>query len=187
MANNIEIELKFPLLNFQEVEKKLNLLGKFKYESYQSDYYLNPPHRNFLENKDNVCEWLRLRKSNNKVQINYKDWLPHNQKIKTHCTEYETNIDSFDNFYNILKALNFTDLVTVEKTRKVWNVDDVEVSADIVTGLGEFIELEYKGNLEDIDEARNYLFTFLDKLNAKTQEMDLKGYPFLLLEKQNLI
>lgn len=187
MNKNIEIELKFPLLNFKEVETTLNKIGKFKYEAFQGDYYFNPPHRDFLKNKENVCEWLRLRKTNSKVQINYKDWLPHDQKVKTHCTEYETNIDSFENFLNILKALNFIDLIAVEKTRKIWDIEDVEISIDIVKDLGEFVEIEYKGNLQNIEEARKYLFTFLDKIGAKTGEVDLKGYPYLLLERKKLI
>jgi len=113
---NIEIELKFPLLNYQTVESYLLVNGNFTYESFQHDVYFNPPNRNFVENLDNVCEWLRLRISTDKAQINYKDWQPHNEKVKTHCIEFETKIESYEQFHNILLALNFVELIEVKKT-----------------------------------------------------------------------
>jgi len=187
MNKNIEIELKFPLLNSQEVESFLQSKGDFKYESFQHDVYLNPPHRNFLANKDNVCEWLRLRVSKGQAQINYKDWLPHSEKIKTHCNEYETRVDSYDQLKLILDALNFEFLIEVKKIRKVWIYKDVEISIDIVEGLGEFLEVEYKGELSEVDQAREYLHLIIQEINAMTSDIDLKGYPFLLLEQKGLI
>lgn len=185
--SNIEIELKFPLLNSNDVQKYLNKKAKFKFESFQHDIYFNPPHRNFLEHKDNVCEWFRIRVSNQKAEINYKDWLPHDVKIKTHCNEYETEVSSYDQLRNILDKLNFIKLIEVKKTRKIWDYNDVEISIDIVEDLGEFIEVEYKGSLNNVEDIRKYLFQTLFEIKAKTQEIDLKGYPFLLLEKYKLI
>lgn len=185
--SNIEIELKFPILNSNEIQLFLTKNAKYKLESFQHDIYFNPPHRNFLEDKDNVCEWFRIRVSNQKAEINYKDWLPHEVKIKTHCKEYETVVDSYDQLREILNALNFVKLIEVKKTRKIWDYNDVEISIDIVDDLGEFIEIEYKGNLSNINDARKYLFQILVEIGAKTAEIDLKGYPFLMLEKNKLI
>jgi len=79
------------------------------------------------------------------------------------------------------------ELIEVKKTRKVWNIDDVEISIDKVEDLGEFLEIEYKGNDSNINSIREYLFSFISRIGAQTKEVDLKGYPFLLLEKKTVL
>ena len=118
--NKIEIEIKLPLLNQTEVIRYLEEKAAFECESHQVDYYYNAPHRNFLENPQNICEWLRLRVSGDKYELNYKDWLPHDEKIKTHCKELETKVTSFDDLRDILEVLDFKLLITVDKIRKSW-------------------------------------------------------------------
>ena len=49
---NIEVELKFPLLNPHELTKKLNAAAqKQKQGEYQKDTYYVPVHRNFTDKK----------------------------------------------------------------------------------------------------------------------------------------
>lgn len=187
MGKNIEVELKLPLTNGPRLHDLLNSKGEFKYESFQHDVYYNAPHRDFLENSDNVNEWLRIRVAEGKAQINYKDWQPHDEKIKTHCKEFEANVDSYDQLAEILKALSFIKLIEVKKTRKAWNYMDTEISIDSVEELGDFIELEYKGESEDVEAARKHLFKVLETLKADTGELDQRGYPYLLLEKHGLL
>lgn len=181
--SSIEIEIKFPLLNYEETIRHLNKVANFKYESRQIDYYYNSPHRNFVENPQNINEWLRLRVSNDKMELNYKDWQPHSENIKTHCIEHEVKISSFDAFKSILEALDFKALITVDKLRKVWLYDEVEISIDYIADLGAFIELEYKGVSDNIEIVRELLFQTLSLIDAQTKEIDLKGYPFLMLKK----
>lgn len=187
MAKDVEIELKFPLKNAQDVIALLHKEAEFKHEKSQHDVYYNHPSRDFLEDSDNVNEWLRIRISGDEAEINYKDWQPHEAKIKTHCTEYETTVASYDQLGKVLAALDFKKMIEVKKNRKSWNYKDAEISIDSVDGLGEFIEVEYKGNLGDIDEARKYLFEVMEAISAETDELDLKGYPYLLLKAKGLL
>ena len=181
MSNKKEIEIKFPLLNGANVVNRLKEIAKFKYEAHQIDEYFNAPHRDFTK-KPRVCEWLRLRTSNGKYSINYKDYSP-----EIFCHEFESEISSKDHFNSLLKALNFELLVTVDKTRKVFDFDDVEISVDEVADLGSYIELEYKGNKENVDEARAYLFDVLSKINAEVGTQDKRGYPYELLIKMGKV
>jgi adenylate cyclase class 2 len=187
MSNDIEIELKFPLKNAQTVIDFLNKNAVFKYEKSQHDVYYNHPSRDFLEDNDNVNEWLRIRVSGNEAEINYKDWLPHEAKVKTHCTEYETTVSSYDQLRKILDALNFKKMIEVKKNRKSWNYMETEISIDSVYSLGEFIEVEYKGSLSDVVEARKHLFEIIKTISAETGELDLNGYPYLLLKAKGLL
>lgn len=187
MANNIEIELKLPLLNAEKVRAYLKSHGKHSYTSEQRDIYYNAPHRDFLANPDEVNEWFRVRVEKDKAHLNYKDWQPHDTAIKTHAIEYETNLDSFEQLSNILNALDFTKLVEVNKLREAYDILETEVSIDTVEDLGSFIELEYKGKGSDIEAARAHLHEVLRKIGAETGELDTRGYPYLLLEKNNLL
>lgn len=187
MSKDIEIELKLPLQNAATIIRFLTKEAAFKYEASQYDVYYNPPHRNFLKDRDNVYEWLRLRRFGDKAQITYKDWVPHEAQVKTHATEYETDIASYDQLTKILHALDFKELIVVRKLRKAWGYMDSEVSIDVVDELGTFIEIEYKGELENVMEAREHLDAVLKKIGAKTGELDTRGYPYLLLEKKGLL
>ena len=188
MAKDVEIELKFQLLNPVAVTNFLSANAEFRYESFQQDVYYNAPHRDFLENQDNISEWLRIRIEKDKAHINYKDWQPHDKSVKTHCIEYETNVDSYESLSHILDALNFKRLTEVKKTRRAWMYMDTEVSIDSVEDLGDYLEIEYKGDtLNNVSEARQHLHKVADKLGAETKGLDLKGYPFGLLEKKGLL
>jgi adenylate cyclase class 2 len=188
MAKNIEIELKFQLLNPDAVASFLSSNAKFRYKSFQHDVYYDAPHRDFLENEDNISEWLRIRIEKDRAQINYKDWQPHDKSVKTHCIEYETNVSSYEQLSHIFDALNFKKLIEVKKTRRAWTYMDTEVSIDSVEDLGDYLEIEYKSDtLSDVDEVRQYLQKVANKLGVKTKGLDLKGYPFSMLEKKGLL
>lgn len=187
MSKDLEIELKFPLTNAKSAAEYLDLEAQFVREVFQYDVYFVPVHRNFIADIENVCEWLRVRvESDGTASFNYKNWLPHDEKVKTHCTEYETYVSSFDQLQKILLALNFNQLVEVKKTRKTWRLGEAEVSIDLVQNLGEFVELEYKGDGLDVDGARSYLLAILSRIGAEVTSADLKGYPFLLLERNGI-
>lgn len=188
MSKNIEVELKFKLLNPDAVITFLTSHADFKYESFQHDVYFNAPDRDFLENQENISEWLRIRVEKDKAQINYKDWQPRENPIKTHCKEYETDVQSYEQLGLILDALNFKKLIEVKKTRRAWLYRDVEVSIDEVEELGQYLEVEYKGNgLDDVEQIREFLQSIVAQIGAETKGLDLKGYPFGLLAKKGLL
>jgi len=188
MTKNIEVELKFQLLNKSEVAAFLTDRADFRYTSFQHDIYYNAPDRDFLADQGNISEWLRIRVEKDKAQINYKDWHPRDNPIKTHCTEYETEVGSFEQLSLILDALGFKKLIEVKKTRKAWLYKDAEVSIDEVDELGWYLEAEYKGDeLQDVAEIRAHLQSIVDDIGAKTRGPDIKGYPFGLLKKKGLV
>lgn len=185
---DIEVELKYRLINPDAIVVTLTSKAKFKYESFQHDIYYNPPHRDFLQDKANISEWFRVRIEKDGAQITYKDWQPRENSIKTHCIEFETMVGSSEQLIHILDALNFVKLIEVKKTRRAWDYLDTEISLDKVEDLGDFLEVEYKGSkLNDIKSIRRHLHEVVKSIGAQTDELDLKGYPFGLLSKKGLI
>jgi len=178
----MEIEIKFPLHNPEQVITKLNTIAKItKQDMQQEDTYFVPAHRNFVE-RDPIKEWLRIRKTVKGAMLNYKNW--HYKKGKTtHCDEYETLITNVEALERIFNSLNMNSVIVVNKKRSTWLLDGVEIAVDHVKELGWFIELEAKDEFESIEKATEHLHNTLGKLDAKVGEQDYKGYPYLLLEK----
>jgi adenylate cyclase, class 2 len=183
---NIEVELKFPLKNKEEVIAKLNSIAKQdKNNETQIDTYYNPPHKDFLQQKP-ISEWLRLRESDNGVFFNYKNW--HNKEGNAvSCDEYFTKIRDVEPFRTILKQLDFKEIVVVNKTRNTWIYKNVEIAIDKVEELGNFIEIEAAGNFKDIEEAKKHLYSILKEIGADVGNQDFDGYPYNLMKKKNLI
>ena len=94
-SQNLEVEIKFPLLNAAAVVKRLNKIAKKAKTEYQKDIYYIPAHRNFLD-QDPVFEWLRLRATKNRANINYKHWHSDKDKRAISADEYETEIGDIE-------------------------------------------------------------------------------------------
>ena len=179
-----EIELKFPLHDAEELLARLSSFGECS-EKVQKDTYYVPAHRNFVK-QDPIKEWLRIRETKDGVRLNYKHW--HDLFTETvHCDESETDVEDVEALREIFSKLDFEEIIVVEKVRKSWLKDDVEISVDSVTGLGDFIELECKKEFDSVEEAKDHLYSVLKEIKAEVGERDFKGYPHLLLEKAGLL
>lgn len=180
----IEIELKFPLRNPEELIAELNEKAKLiAKDIFQKDTYFVPPHRNFLENKY-PYEWLRLRETNKGASLDYKHFYPENTEKTDYCDEFQSEVNNVNAIRKIFKSLDFKESVIVEKSRTIWEFKEVEIAVDNVKELGFFIELEAKNDFENPKEGKKFLYNILNELNAEVGEEDLRGYPFLALEKR---
>lgn len=179
----VEVELKFPLENAEELIEKLGKIS-LPSVSWQRDTYFIPPHRNFLE-QNPISEWFRIReiRGKGKVVLNYKNW--HNKEGRAvSCDEAETEIEDINALRKILQSLDFKEIAVVEKERKNWKHNNTVISIDNVTGLGKFIEIEADGYFTSVENAKDHLYKVLEELEARTGEQEFKGYPHLILEKE---
>jgi len=184
---NIEVELKFPLLNHKEIIEKLKSIAKLEKErDFQKDIYFNPAHRDFLSKKP-VSEWLRLRESKKGFSLNYKKWHNEDGTKTVSCDEFETKIENLEALKKLFGNLNFKELISVEKNRSIWNYKDTEIAIDEVKELGTFIEIEARGNFANIEEAKKHLYEVLKELGTEVGEQDFEGYPYLLLKQKGLL
>lgn len=179
MPKEIEIQVRLktanPLIRILDVE------GSFQYEKRQVDEYYTPAHRDFTSIRP-VKEWLRLRDMEGSYSINYKNWHYDADGKSNHCDEYETPVKDVEQVRNIFKALNYKKIVVVDKIRKTWLFNDWEVAVDRISGLGDFVEIEYKGS-EDPDSRQETkkMLEFLISIGCENVERNYLGYPFQLL------
>ena len=81
----------------------------------------------------------------------------------------------------------FVPLIVIEKIRKNFMYRDCEISIDEVRNLGNFIEIEYKGTNDNIEDVMKLLNNILIEIGAKVGPSDHKGYVYHLLKKQGYI
>lgn len=170
----VRIERSEPLKNF--LEKEANFIS----ENRQVDEYFTPAHKNFIEVKP-IEEWLRIRDEKGKFTINYKKWIYENG-VGIYADEYETAIGDRETGRKIFMALDFKPLIVVDKTRRKYIYKDYEVAFDRVVGLGDFVEVEYKGEaIIDPKEETKKMIQFLKNQDCGKIEINHRGYPMSLL------
>lgn len=188
MSNNIEVEIKVRVKDKAPLLEFLTQHGRKESQGTQKDEYFTPAHRDFLTVTP-IKEWLRLRSEHGRSSVNYKNWQYEADGKAYGCNEYETAISDPANFINILDALNFRPLIIVEKDRTIYTYEEYEIALDTVTDLGDFVEVEYKGNqpIANYKEQAGKMLQFLKDVGCEVLEQDFEGYPFGLLKKKGLV
>jgi adenylate cyclase, class 2 len=180
-----EVERKYSIADGDLLRTRLKEAGATPGgHARQIDTYYNAPHRDFLA-ADVVSEWLRIREEDGVSSLNLKRWLPLGAAEQTHCDEFETTVADGQAVRHLLAALDFPHLVTVDKTRETWTLNNtVEVAIDTVADLGTFVEFEYAGPATNLEDALLDLTHAIDALDLDLGERDRRGYPYLLLDRQ---
>lgn len=182
---DIEIEIQVRISETAKLQSFLKDKAVFVGESYQKDQYFTPAHRDFVSVKP-VAEWLRLRESDTNA-VTYKKWHFGANGKSQYCDEYETPVENIAQMRKIFAVLNIEPIITVEKTRKVWRYKKYEIALDRVTGLGDFVEVEYKASTTaDPTQITSDMVEFLKQIGCGTIERNYKGYPFMLLYPQEV-
>ena len=171
----LEIEIKAYCEKHDEIIKKIiSLGGIFKKESVERDIYFKHPSRDFAE----TDEALRIRtEDDSKITLTYKG-----PKIGTETKtriESEVKVDDFTSMKEILTRLGFSIVEEVNKKRRYYSLGEIDICLDNVSGLGDFVELEKKGN--DIESGEKELFVLADKIGLS--KFERKSYLELILEK----
>ncbi|MCS7144216.1 MAG: class IV adenylate cyclase [Archaeoglobaceae archaeon] len=139
----MEVEAKFKLK--QGVEEKIKKIAKFFEEKEEFDVYLNHPCRDFAK----TDEALRLR-VDKKVKLTYKG--PKIDSETKSREEVNVEVNNFHEALKLLEFLGFRKFRAVKKLRKIYRMDKAIICVDSVEGLGDFIEIEVEGGLENKEE-----------------------------------
>lgn len=175
-----EIEIQVRIQESENLKSFLEKEADFISENRQEDEYYTPAHRDFIAIKP-IEEWLRVRDENGKYSLTYKKWIYENG-IGIYADEYEVEVSNKETAKKILKSIDAKPLITVLKNRRKYLYKNYEVAFDQVVGLGDFVEIEYKGNKEvDPKQTTLEMINFLKNLNCGKIEINNGGYPMLLL------
>ena len=164
----IETEKKFRLdpKQFAKLPGRLKKIGAvFAGEDFEENYL----HRGgVLDDRDAV---LRLRKTENKTTITYKESLPSVSDVK-HKTEFETEVSDVNEMEEIIRMLGYRLSIVYEKRRRTWRLGKVEIMLDELP-FGLFMEIEGTPRSIAVVEKR---------LAIKKLIPELRGYPRLTIK-----
>jgi len=145
-TSNVELEVKFRCKDLNELRKKLLDMGAKPIDSVEMvDVYLQHPCWNFAE-RDEALRVRLIRSSQSRsesVEITYKG--PRSQGWAKARVELVVKADDFQRTLQVFDSLGFREVARLAKRREFFEIDNVEVSLDMVEGLGEFVELEDRG------------------------------------------
>ncbi|MFA9477694.1 class IV adenylate cyclase [Phycisphaerales bacterium AB-hyl4] len=139
---NVEIEAKMRLIDRAAVESRLKELNAgVDAEWLEINTYFDTPQRG-LKSSD---QGLRIRTEvaadgQRTVTITHKGPRAHGRlKSRSEC---EVNVSDPGQAATLLRALGYAPVLSFEKRRQRWHLNDCHVEIDVLPYLGEFIEIE---------------------------------------------
>ncbi|MDD1765256.1 MAG: class IV adenylate cyclase [Methanomassiliicoccales archaeon] len=140
----------------------------------QIDIYLSHPLREF------ACtdEALRVRKETEAASLTYKG--PKIDEDTKSREELKVRVSDADALMAIFDRLGFKESGRVEKSRTICSVSGISVCLDSVSGLGDFVELEFEGG--DLDAGKKAMLSMMQELGLKENER--RSYLELLLDRK---
>lgn len=132
-----EIELKFKI---KDKDKLLNRLDNLDCKMGELIEQKDIIYVNDLNNIESVegSVWLRLRKEQDNIELNYKKQSSRKQESK----EIEFGVDSYEKARQFLEELGYKKWVEVNKKRRYFKYLNYNLCIDEVERLGFFIEIE---------------------------------------------
>lgn len=172
-----EIELKFQVDNFDKIKSILaNNHEKISEEYHQSDtIYVSD--LNDTESKEGSL-WLRVRKVNDKVEMNLKK----QSAKKMESEEIEFEVSDYDLANRFLKTLGYQEWVSVNKIRTYSKYENVNICMDEVERLGCFIELELLIDENDDKDYESILLEYANKMGIDTDKRINSHYDTMISE-----
>lgn len=187
----VEVEIKSAIgvLTKEQLQKAAEKIGFVQADSLREiDVYFNGNDRNFIK----TDEALRLRSCRNhkaetcETFITYKG--PKLDQESSTRLEYETGVGDLLVMKDLLTALGYKEVFTVDKTRQEWKLPpaagraEVTLCLDTVAGLGDYLELETLTMSENEREtAVEELLQLLDQLGVARDYLTRKSYLELLM------
>lgn len=179
----IEIKLAVDAASFARIQAWLDVHALKRGTKRQLDTYYTPPDRDFMA-EEYPYEWLSIRRRGEKALINYKHFYPEHEAIHSYGDELETVIEDPEKLTKIFQALQMREVVTVDKVRTTYLLEDVfEIAVDEVVHLGQFIEIEALKDFGGIEATRAALEEVVKRLGLKGVPADTHGYVYHLYHR----
>jgi adenylate cyclase class 2 len=169
----LEIELKFPVADFAEIERRLGQWSARAGDALlEADHYFNAPDRDFAQ----TDEAFRLRRIGGHNRITYKG--PKQGGPAKTRTEVELALEegdaAADAFCRLVVHLGYRPTAVVRKRRIPYHFDRdgfaLEICCDEVAQLGRFVEVEIVAAPEHRARAEQVLLAVAHDLGLEKPE-----------------
>jgi predicted adenylyl cyclase CyaB len=181
----IEIEIKLKLDNPETLMAWLKKNAELVKDYSHTDYYFDPPHKTFAytnpedQTKD-ADEWFRIRTSEKGNEICYKLWHRDPESGRSlYADEIETFIGDKEAALKIITLLGFKETSVIKKHRKSYSYKEFQFDCDNVDDLGFFVEVEFKGEVEDPVEGKHRIYSMLKEIGLNDWKKTKRGYSWI--------
>ena len=176
---------------YLEISKKLEGLGAELTKKVNiKDIYFCPVNvASFAEiEMDSVGSYsLRLREQKNgndeEVTLNVK--VITQEGDHNSWAEHETIIDSPEAMTDILKAMGFKPFCTIDKSRQVYLLKDMEISLENIKDFGLGIEAEIKTSMEKSNEAKIRIDDVFKRLGIPSDQIVPKSLTNIIMKQKS--
>jgi predicted adenylyl cyclase CyaB len=176
----VEIKLAVDATSFARIQVWLDEHATKQGAKHQVDTYYTPPDRDFM-GETYPFEWLSIRRRGEKAFVNYKHFYPEHEQIHVYGDEFETVVEDPEKMTKIFQALQMRELVTVDKMRTTYILENVfEIAMDEVVHLGRFVEIEALKDFGGIEATRTALAEVATRLGLAGAPVDERGYVYHL-------
>lgn len=190
----IEIELKLQVDKFPDMGEPLKekrVVDKY----FDTEDYKLIATGNFLRNRNNKMVDFKLNIGDlshsycRETGFDYDKFVPSKSLeliFNAIGLKYNSN---FSNFEEFLKVNQLKELAEIDKVRRTYKIDDLEISLDDAKDIGKFIEIEYDlpdGTEFDKDEIINFMIKKMQDICCLDNYKKVNiGYVELYLKKHN--
>lgn len=167
----MEVEVRAKIEESKSIEEGIKRLGfKLAYEGHQNDVYFKSANseKKFL---------LRIREKDDKKELTYKGLTNADGVWK----EFTTGITNTSETRKILQESEFYEWMVIEKIRKSYKSEEIEVNIDNFkqpSNFGLWVEAEIL--TEKPEEGKKRIKEFLSSLGIDKNKFVERGYPQLI-------
>lgn len=190
----LEVELKLQLSeqNLQKLQHFLasnkQVRSKGKEETIQ--HYLDHPRNSFLFRHPNgfidAKEQLRVRISSKYDSMCTKQEVSDTKSSQVIARkELETKVGNGKTALELFKALGYTVIASITKTRGKYRYKEFEIALDEIQELGSFVEVELKEQVDDAKLGLQKIYRFLKDLGITECTHFEKSYFHLILNQKH--
>jgi len=183
---NVEVEVKLKIENPKKLLDWLSKHAKPLGTQRQVDYYFDHPHKSFAFvdelGRKRADEYLRLRVDRKGATLCFKRCRE--ESGSTYYDEIEAGTENPKNMRMILETLGFKEMLIIDKKRKSYRYKNFQFDCDQVTGLGFFVEVEYKGKVKSPKMCLKEIYDLLSEIGIKDYEEMNIGYLAMLWNKK---
>ncbi len=196
----LEVEMKFPAVDFAGIERLLMERGAVRDDLIdETDHYFNAPDRDFARTDEALRVRQILSVSSRSAtagrpyprRSNYVTYKGPKRDAQTKTrTEVEVPLAegkrAANDFMNLLAHLGYRPVASVHKKRTIYRLREanfaLEVCLDDVEEIGHFVELELMAPEEELDAARRRVLSLAAELGLANSER--RSYLEMLLAKR---
>ena len=178
-----EIELKFKVDSMNPILSILEENHCVLSDVLDQHDVIYVPDLNHVESVDGSI-WLRIRKENDRIELNYKKQGP----VKMSSKEIEFGIDSFEKAKELLEEFGYQKWVEVHKKRRTTKYKNYNICLDEVEKLGSFVEIEVLVPDDDNKDYADELFQVAWEFGIPEDDRVNSHYDTMMweLEKQRV-